>query len=381
MTNSACRPRFLARAQRHGLRRSSRRLFLETLEGRIVLTACFQTKLAADEPGVALVHDPELIDAWGIAINPTGTFWLSARATDVSTVYSGDVTQPVGTVSPFVKSTLTVSVPGGPTGQVFNGSRWNILHGRHRPEALDRRGARGRPNRPRRQPSRANRMQLPLNRPQDDAQLGGNLLVGVALGLPDGNRFERLVIQASQQQLALFGDLNDVLGSGLLVDKLVRIRAAAHRGCGGFFLIVCPAAPPLASFAAHFIDGRADRQGHQDSPQVIRVANLRQPTALGLLTKTGKRGQSYVFRVGGLATATGKSPSGNPDHPLKVPTPQRYRGVLVTSFELADLTRDRTVIGRQGGVLPGAEIKRERQWILVAKSSTSNGIGQPRLPL
>jgi hypothetical protein len=54
---------------------------------------------------------------------------------------------------------------------------------------------------------------------------------------------------------------------------------------------------------------------------------------------------------------------------------------LVTSFELADLTRDRTVIGRQGGVLPGAEIKRERQWILVAKSSTSNGIGQPRLPL
>jgi len=82
-----------------------------------------QTNLAADQPGVALVHDPELIDAWGIAINPTGTFWLSARATDVSTVYSGDVTRPDGTRTPFVKSALTVTIPGGsPTGQVFNGS-------------------------------------------------------------------------------------------------------------------------------------------------------------------------------------------------------------------------------------------------------------------
>ena len=70
-----------------------------------------QTNLAADVPGTALLHDPELIDAQGIAINPTGTFWLSARATDVSTVYSGDVTKPDGTRTPFVKSALTVTIP------------------------------------------------------------------------------------------------------------------------------------------------------------------------------------------------------------------------------------------------------------------------------
>jgi len=82
-----------------------------------------QSNLAADQPGVALVHDPELVEAWGIAINPNGTFWVSARATDVSTVYSGDVTQADGTRSPFVKSALTVTIlGGGPTGQVFNGS-------------------------------------------------------------------------------------------------------------------------------------------------------------------------------------------------------------------------------------------------------------------
>ena len=87
------------------------------------MSAYVQTNLAADQPGTALVHDPELIDAQGIAINPTGTFWLSARATDVSTVYSGDVTRPDGTRTPFVKSALTVTIPGGsPTGQVFSGS-------------------------------------------------------------------------------------------------------------------------------------------------------------------------------------------------------------------------------------------------------------------
>jgi uncharacterized protein (TIGR03118 family) len=104
-------------------RRPACRPRLETLEDRFAPAGYAQTNLAADTPGVALVHDPELIDAWGISINPTGTFWLSARATDVSTVYSGDVTRPDGTVSPFVKSALTVTIPGGkPTGQVFNGS-------------------------------------------------------------------------------------------------------------------------------------------------------------------------------------------------------------------------------------------------------------------
>jgi uncharacterized protein (TIGR03118 family) len=96
---------------------------IEALETRRLLSGYFQTNLAADQPGTARVHDPELIDAQGIAINPTGTFWVSARATDVSTVYNGDVTQANGTISPFIKSALTVTIPeGAPTGQVFNGS-------------------------------------------------------------------------------------------------------------------------------------------------------------------------------------------------------------------------------------------------------------------
>src|SRR5262245_2183620 len=100
-----------------------RRLFLEPLEDRFVPSAYVQTNLAADQPSVALVHDPELVDAWGISLNPNNTFWVSARATNLSTVYTGDVTRPDGTRTPFVKNALTVPIPGGaPTGQVFNAS-------------------------------------------------------------------------------------------------------------------------------------------------------------------------------------------------------------------------------------------------------------------
>ncbi len=54
---------------------------LELLEDRFLPSTYLQTNLAADQPGVALVHDPELIDAWGISLNPNGTFCPPERPT------------------------------------------------------------------------------------------------------------------------------------------------------------------------------------------------------------------------------------------------------------------------------------------------------------
>jgi uncharacterized protein (TIGR03118 family) len=110
-------------AARVAVRPAACRLHVEPLEDRSVPSGYVQANLAGDVPGSALVHDPELVDAWGLSINPNGTFWPSARAADVSTVYSGDVTPAGGTFQPFIKRPLTVTIPGGrPTGQVFNGS-------------------------------------------------------------------------------------------------------------------------------------------------------------------------------------------------------------------------------------------------------------------
>jgi uncharacterized protein (TIGR03118 family) len=97
-------------------RRPTSRPQVEALEDRSLPSAYLQTNLASDIPGQAQFHDPNLVDAWGISLSPITTFWVSGRATDVSTVYTGDVNG-----SPFVVSPLVVDIPGGrPTGQVFN---------------------------------------------------------------------------------------------------------------------------------------------------------------------------------------------------------------------------------------------------------------------
>jgi uncharacterized protein (TIGR03118 family) len=81
-------------------------------------TAYLATDLVSDQPGVAPILDPQLINAWGIALSPTGgAFWVSSEVVGVSTLYAGDV--PGG--GPLAKLALEVSIPGGhPTGTVFN---------------------------------------------------------------------------------------------------------------------------------------------------------------------------------------------------------------------------------------------------------------------
>jgi uncharacterized protein (TIGR03118 family) len=56
--------------------------------------------------------DPSLVNGWGLVAGPTTPWWTSNNGTNTSTLYGG-----AGN-----KLTLTVSVPGGPTGTVFNGS-------------------------------------------------------------------------------------------------------------------------------------------------------------------------------------------------------------------------------------------------------------------
>jgi uncharacterized protein (TIGR03118 family) len=55
--------------------------------------------------------DPQLVNAWGLAASPTGPWWIANEARGSSTLYAADGR----------KQALTVVVPGGPTGVVYNG--------------------------------------------------------------------------------------------------------------------------------------------------------------------------------------------------------------------------------------------------------------------
>src|ERR671925_1008380 len=67
--------------------------------------------LTSDQPGVADNADPNLVNGWGLAAGPATPWWVADNGKDVSTLYNA-----IGKPLPLV-----VSVPGGPTGTVFNG--------------------------------------------------------------------------------------------------------------------------------------------------------------------------------------------------------------------------------------------------------------------
>src|SRR5262245_37419489 len=96
---------------------------LECLEERCVPainTGTYHaTNLVSDQPGVAPIQDPNLVNGWGISLSPTaGAFWVSDNETGKTTLYRGDVNG-----STFARVALVVTIPDGlPTGQVFNGT-------------------------------------------------------------------------------------------------------------------------------------------------------------------------------------------------------------------------------------------------------------------
>jgi uncharacterized protein (TIGR03118 family) len=70
-----------------------------------------QTNLVSSVSGLAPLTDPNLRNPWGMSFSATSPFWVSNQGTNTSTLYGA-----TGAIN-----TLVVSVPGGPTGQVFTG--------------------------------------------------------------------------------------------------------------------------------------------------------------------------------------------------------------------------------------------------------------------
>ena len=77
-----------------------------------------QTNLVSDQAGKAQLHDPDLVNAWGLAFGPSTPAWVANNHSNNSTLYAGGAG-----MTPVSKVPLTVAIPGGsPTGTVFNGS-------------------------------------------------------------------------------------------------------------------------------------------------------------------------------------------------------------------------------------------------------------------
>ena len=70
------------------------------------------TNLVTDTATGAAHTDAKLVNAWGLAFNPSAYAWVANNGTDSSTLYDGN----------GVPQSLIVATPPSPTGIVFNGS-------------------------------------------------------------------------------------------------------------------------------------------------------------------------------------------------------------------------------------------------------------------
>src|ERR1041385_3829808 len=79
-----------------------------------------QLNLVSDLPGVALLQDTNLVNAWGVAFSASSPFWISDNGTGKATLYS--VTNDSLGAPHVSKVALEVNIPGegNPTGQTFN---------------------------------------------------------------------------------------------------------------------------------------------------------------------------------------------------------------------------------------------------------------------
>ena len=79
-----------------------------------------QTNLVADTAGYGAAQiDHSLLNAWGMAVNPTGAVWIASNHKAVSTVYdkTGKTLLP-----PVTIPSVTAGQPGAPSGVIYNGT-------------------------------------------------------------------------------------------------------------------------------------------------------------------------------------------------------------------------------------------------------------------
>jgi len=77
-----------------------------------------QVNVVSDVAGRAQIHDPLVVNAWGLALSPTSPLWVANNGSDTATLYSGN-----GATTAFAKVGLEVGVTNGaPTGQFVNGT-------------------------------------------------------------------------------------------------------------------------------------------------------------------------------------------------------------------------------------------------------------------
>ncbi|MGZ3422285.1 MAG: TIGR03118 family protein [Polyangiales bacterium] len=91
----------------------------EAMKEKGIAQVLHQTNLVADQTGVASRTSPHLLNAWGLAFNPTaGLAWVSSNGAGLAQVYDSKGNHQLAVSVPVAQGQPR---PSSPSGQVFNG--------------------------------------------------------------------------------------------------------------------------------------------------------------------------------------------------------------------------------------------------------------------
>jgi hypothetical protein len=88
------------------------------------------------------------------------------------------------------------------------------------------------------------------------------------------------------------------------------------------------------------VTGLTPADDHEQSPEVVPIAELRIAVFLDGLQEVVKRGQGHVFLVGNPTRPVPQVPPAQVEESFVIPLPQVLRRLVVAPFKLANPTRD-----------------------------------------
>src|SRR5262249_37388180 len=177
-------------------------------------------------------------------------------------------------------------------------------------------------------PDDANRLQLARHRPPRAVEPPGDLVVGEAFHLPEGDLAQGVVGEQLEQPLVLLGDLRGELRSGLVAHDLLDGRLVPRRppGRDPRFAREGATALAFAVLVGELVEGLAGGDDHQQPPQVVAVVELGEAAAGHPLEEAVEGVLDDVLLVGHAAAGGAELVAGEADQAAVVALPEALGG-------------------------------------------------------
>lgn len=199
-------------------------------------------------------------------------------------------------------------------------------------------------------PKLTNPLKFSFDAAASQVKLCGDLPILVSLHLPQRDLSQRIIIKQLHQALVLIGQQSEEFGCWRLAHQFVESLAGSSKPV----VVEHRITPHLAatSLLPHggtpVVDDLVSRHRHQQTPQLVAIGNLGEPTTDRAAAKAPKHAQRHVLLVNNTARRLTQPLARHTYQPLEIPLPKPLGRVFVSVGKLAQVMRNRVIVRHAG---------------------------------